>query len=62
MATTFQASETVMSEYIKGFDAGYNYVLNEIENFRENYDGAPNLLLSDLLSVLRMEHKNMEGV
>jgi hypothetical protein len=51
-----------MSEYIKGFDAGYNYVLNEIENFRENYDGAPNLLLSDLLSVLRMEHKNMEDV
>jgi len=28
-------SETVMSEYIKGFDAGYSYVLNEVEKFAE---------------------------
>jgi hypothetical protein len=28
-------SETVMSEYIKGFDAGYSYVLNEVQKFAE---------------------------
>ena len=57
MSHEYYASETKMSEYIKGFDSGYNYVLNEIENFKENYDGAPNLLLCDLLAHLRMEGK-----
>ena len=28
-------NETTMSEYIKGFDAGYSYVLNEVKKFAE---------------------------
>ena len=52
-------SETTMSEYIKGFDAGYAYVLNEVEQWikREGYDPqriAPVLLL---LAQLKMEDK-----
>ena len=52
-------SETTMSEYIKGFDAGYAYVLNEVEQWikREQYDPqriAPVLLL---LAQLKMEGK-----
>ena len=52
-------SETTMSEYIKGFDAGYAYVLNEVEQWvkREQYDPqrlAPGLLL---LAHLKMEGK-----
>lgn len=30
------APETVMSEYIKGFDAGYDYVLSEIERYERD--------------------------
>jgi hypothetical protein len=45
------ASETVMSEYIKGFDAGYGYVLNEIERW-QNEVGED---LHVLLAHLRME-------
>jgi len=52
-------SETTMSEYIKGFDAGYAYVLNEVEQWikREAHDPqriAPVLLL---LAHLKMEGK-----
>jgi hypothetical protein len=47
------ASETVMSEYIKGFDAGYDYVLCVIERWPEE-SGQD---LSLLLSHLRMEDK-----
>jgi hypothetical protein len=52
-------SETKMSPYIEGFDAGYAYVLNEIEQWvkREEYDPqriAPVLLL---LAQLKMEGK-----
>lgn len=52
-------SEATMSEYIKGFDAGYAYVLNEVEQWvkREQYDPqriAPVLLL---LAHLKMEDK-----
>ena len=52
-------SETTMSEYIKGFDAVYAYVLNEVEQWvkREQYDPqriAPVLLL---LAHLKMEGK-----
>ena len=45
--------ETVMSEYIKGFDAGYDYVLCVIERWPEE-SGQD---LSLLLSHLRMEDK-----
>jgi len=52
-------SETTMSDYIKGFDAGYAYVLNEVEQWikREGHDPqriAPVLLL---LAHLKMEDK-----
>ena len=33
--------ETVMSEYIQGFDAGYSYVLNEIEKWIKEHDYEP---------------------
>jgi hypothetical protein len=41
-------SETVMSEYIKGFDAGYDYVLNEIERWQEAFGEDLHLLLEHL--------------
>jgi len=45
------APETEMSEYIAGFDAGYSYVLNEIERWQADVDQD----LSALLAHLRME-------
>jgi hypothetical protein len=45
------ASEAVMSEYIKGFDAGYGYVLNEIERWQVEVGQD----LGVLLAHLRME-------
>jgi hypothetical protein len=44
-------SEAVMSEYIKGFDAGYSYVLTEIERWQDEVG----VDLHVLLSHLRME-------
>jgi hypothetical protein len=53
---------TTMSEYIKGFDAGYDYVLNEVEKFKNEHDGEDNVLLCQLLARLHMEHmKATEG-
>ena len=49
-------SEAVMSEYIKGFDAGYNYVLHEIENYTKQYPDNK-FVLEDLLAHLKMEGK-----
>jgi hypothetical protein len=48
------ASETVMSEYIKGFDAGYAYVLNEIEQYAKQY-GGDKLSPTELLCILRRQ-------
>lgn len=45
------APETVMSEYIAGFDAGYDYVLREIERWQEEVGQD----LDVLLAHLRME-------
>jgi hypothetical protein len=42
------APETVMSEYIKGFDAGYSYVLNEIERWQEEVGQDLHVLLAHL--------------
>jgi hypothetical protein len=42
------ASETVMSEYIKGFDAGYGYVLNEIECWQDEVGEDLHVLLAHL--------------
>ena len=50
MSTT-TAPETVMSEYIKGFDAGYDYILREIERWQ----GEAGQDLGLLLAHLRME-------
>ena len=57
-------SETVMSEYIKGFDAGYDYVLIEIERFANNYKGNK-FALAELLHHLKMEDidpKKLQGI
>jgi len=39
-------SETIMSEYIEGFNAGYAYVLAEIERH-------PNLTTAEILVILK---------
>ena len=49
-------SEAVMSDYIKGFDAGYSYVLNEIERYIEAYP-SKEFVLYELLAHLKMEGK-----
>jgi hypothetical protein len=49
-------SETVMSEYIKGFDAGYGYVLNEIERYINVYP-TDVFAVKELLAHLKMEGK-----
>ena len=49
-------SEAVMSEYIKGFDAGYDYVLHEIENYIKQYPDNK-FPLNELLAHLKMEGK-----
>jgi hypothetical protein len=49
-------SESVMSEYIKGFDAGYNYVLTEIERYVKAYP-SEEFVLKELLAHLKMEGK-----
>jgi hypothetical protein len=50
------APETVMSEYIRGFDAGYAYVLNEIEQYAKQY-GGDKLSLAELLCILKGQDK-----
>lgn len=47
--------EAVMSEYIKGFDAGYDYILNEIELWQEEVGEDLHVLLDHL----RMESKKV---
>lgn len=49
-------SEAVMSDYIKGFDAGYDYVLNEIEQYGKTYP-SEEFVLKELLAHLKMEGK-----
>ena len=49
-------SEAVMSDYIKGFDAGYSYVLNEIERYIEVYP-VDVFAAKELLAHLKMENK-----
>jgi hypothetical protein len=54
------APETVMSDYIKGFDAGCDYMLREIENFERVWPAyAKNI--PALLAHLKMENKRAEG-
>jgi hypothetical protein len=49
-------SEAVMSDYIKGFDAGYGYVLNEIEQYIDLYPHDV-FAVKELLAHLKMESK-----
>jgi len=51
------AAETVMSEYIKGFDAGYGYVLVEIERWIKQHEHEPRVTqpIETLLAHLKME-------
>jgi hypothetical protein len=51
------APETVMSDYIKGFDAGYSYVLCEIERWQDEVG----VDLHVLLSHLKMQDRPVEG-
>ena len=54
-------SETVMSEYIKGFDHGCDYIVAEIERFALEHDGDENILIRELISKLKMEDKPLKG-
>jgi hypothetical protein len=49
-------AEAIMSEYIKGFDAGYGYVLNEIERYINVYP-TDVFAVKELLAHLKMEDK-----
>lgn len=51
-------SETIMSDYIKGFNDGYAYTLNEIENQIRNANSHDALVLVQLLQHLKLEKKN----
>ena len=51
------ASEAVMSEYIKGFDAGCDYIVREIEAYELNGPSYAKTIPA-LLAHLRMESKN----
>jgi hypothetical protein len=52
---TAPQSEAVMSEYIQGFDAGYSYVLTEVEQYikRHDYDPRTTYPLLTLLAHLK---------
>jgi hypothetical protein len=49
-------AEAIMSEYIKGFDAGYGYVLNEIERYINVYP-TDVFAVKELLQHLKMEDR-----
>jgi hypothetical protein len=48
--------EAAMSEYIKGFNSGYQFVLHEIETYIKQYPDNK-FALEELLSHLKMEDK-----
>jgi hypothetical protein len=48
-------TETIMSEYIEGFNAGYAYVLDQIERH-------PDLTMAEILIMLKgQQEKNRES-
>ena len=49
--------EAVMSEYIQGFDAGYAYVLNELEQYIAKANSHDAMALVQLLAYLKLEGK-----
>jgi len=50
-------SETVMSEYIKGFDHGCDYIIHEIELLAVKASSHDALVLVDLIERLKMQGK-----
>lgn len=55
-------SEAVMSEYIKGFDSGYGYVLTEIERYTAKATSHDALVLAQLLEHLKMEKTTVREI
>jgi len=51
-------SETVMSEYIKGFDHGCDYIVTEIERYIKECNSHDALVLIDLIKRIKMEDKS----
>lgn len=49
-------NETTMSEYIKGFDHGCDYIVAEIERYIKQYPDNK-FALTELLAHLKMEDK-----
>lgn len=50
-------SETTMSEYIKGFDHGCDYIVAEIERYTKTVNSHDAMVLVDLIQRLKMEGK-----
>jgi hypothetical protein len=48
-------NETTMSEYIKGFDHGCDYIVAEIERYIKEANSHDALVLVDLVKRLKME-------
>lgn len=51
-------SEITMSEYIKGFDHGCDYIVAEIERYTKTVNSNEALVLIDLIKRLKMEDKS----
>jgi hypothetical protein len=49
-------SESIMSDYIKGFDHGCDYIVAEIERYIKQYPDNK-FVLEELLAHLKMEDK-----
>jgi hypothetical protein len=54
-------SETTMSEYIKGFDHGCDYIVAEIERYIKTVNSHDALVLIDLVDRLKMQGKYDSG-
>jgi hypothetical protein len=54
-------SETTMSEYIKGFDHGCDYIVAEIERYIKEANSHDALVLVELVKRLKMEDKPYEA-
>lgn len=50
-------SETTMSEYIKGFDHGCDYIVAEIERYIKEANSHDAMVLVELVKRLKMEDK-----
>jgi hypothetical protein len=53
--------ETVMSDYIKGFDHGCDYIVAEIERYTKAANSHDALVLAELLARLKMEKTNEQN-